>query len=524
MAQVTVKFAAQTSGFSKGIAAVRAGIGGLAATVGTVMAPLAALVSLGAALGAVFKGVSLAAEAESMEASFTTMLGSGEKAKAMLKDIKDLGARTPFEFPDLAQAARSLMAGGQKTGIIQTLTTLGDLASVAQKPVAELASIYSKIRGGGILNAEDLNQLTDNGIPILQEFSRMLGVSVMEVRKLGSESKLTADMMDQAFAAMTSRGGVAFNAMTLQSKTFSGLLSTLKDGWSALLVEFGKPVMNALKPLLSDGISLLDGLQQKARIFGEAVGASINFLRNAFKGGELLSLLGSGLLLVGQSFVNLIVKGLSAAGSVILNAFMAAGNLLFGIFSNGAMWDALRANFDVVGLKIQRAIIEAVPDVWQKDKQGSLASLDYRIGSREDSAELYGAGAARKNAEMFHAAADALRDSGKVFTSAFKSTGNVFDTSGLLKSLQERWNALSRPPAAPVAGEGEKGKAPAPKAPAKQAAALEAQFEPVLSSLARIGGARAFTSNPLVALQQTANGYLETIARNSGRGSAAVLA
>jgi len=248
------------------------------------------------------------------------------------------------------------------------------------------------------------------------------------------------------------------------------------------------------------------------------------FLRNAFKGGELISLFGSGLLLAGQSFVNLLVKGMTAAGSVILNAFMAAGELVFGVISNGAMWDAMRTQFEAAGLSIQKAIISVLPDFMVGNKQGVLASIDSQQGSKERAAGDYAQGAARKNAELLNEAADKLKDTGKVFSSAFKGTGNVFDTSGRLKELQERWNALSKnptaPPAASTSGEATKASA----APAKQQAAIQAQFEPVLSSLARIGGARAFTSNPLVTLQQQANGYLETLVRNTSRGTAAVLA
>lgn len=527
MAQVSVKFTANTSGFQKGINAVKAGIGGLAATVGTVVAPLAALASLGAVLGAAFKGVKLAADMEATSVAFETLLGSATDAKKVLADITTLAAKTPYGLTDLTQAARSLLSITGKEKLTPTLKMIGDLASASQKPITDLASMFAKIKGGDVVQGEDLNQIADAlGGAALQEFARVLGVdSIKAVRKLGSESKITGDHLQKVFENLTAKGGMAFNAMEAQSRTFNGLLSTLADSWEGLLREFGKPIMSALKPFLNDGISLLENLQQKARAFGEGVAAAVTFLRNAFKGGELLSLFSSGLLLTGQSFVNLLVKGLTAAGAVILNAFMAAGELLFGVFSNGATWDQMRAQFDVVGLKIQRAIVEAIPEMWQSDKSGRLGMIDTLTESRQNAADNYGAAAGRRNAELFGAAADALRDSGRVFANAFKGTGNVFDTAARLKQLQERWNALSKPAAVPPAGEETKDKAKAPAAPTKrQAAALDAQIEPVLSSLARIGGARAFTSNPLVALQTTANGYLETIAKNSGRGTVAVLA
>lgn len=525
MANLQVNFTANTSGFSKGISLVKNSIGGLAATVGAIMAPLAALVGVGAALGAAFKGVGLAAEMEGFEASFSTILGSGEDAKKVLADINKLAAQTPFALTELVGAARSLLSVTDKEGLTNTLKMVGDLSSASQKPLGELASMYSKILGGDVVQGEDLNMIGDAlGGGALKEFARVLGVdSVKAVRKLGSEGKITGANLQTVFENLTAKGGMAFGAMEAQSRTFNGLLSTLKDNWDALLREFGKPIMEALKPFLQDGISLLENLQAKARSFGETVGRAITVLRNAFKGGEIVSLASSGLALAAQTFVNILVKGFVAAGNVLLNAFEAAGSLIAGIFTNSAMWDGLKAQFDVVGLTIQRAIVSALPDNLLGGKDKALAHIDGLKASRESAAENYGSASARINGQIFSDAGSTLKESGRIFKDAFQNTPQLFNTAERLKALQERWNTLSKSPAtapaAPAAAGAAKGTAAQPKA--KEA--IQAQFQPILSSLAKIGGARSLTGNPLVSLQEKANGYLETIARNSGKSAVAVL-
>ena len=524
---VRVDFKANTSGFSKGIATVKAGIAGIAGVTATLLAPLAAVAGAFATLGAGFKGISLAADMEAAEVAFSTMLGSAEDAKKVLGDINKLAASTPYGLTDLTQAARSLLAVSDKEKLTGTLRMVGDMASSAQKPITELASMYAKMKGSDLVQGDDLAQLADAlGGKVLQEFQRVLGVdSVKAVRKLGSESKITGAHLETVFRNLTSKGGMAFNAMAAQSATFNGLLSTLQDGWESLLRAFGKPVMESLKPLLGDGITLLEAMEAKARAFGEAVGRAVSFLRNAFKGGELLSLSGSGLILAAQSFVNVLVKGFTAAGGVLLNAFSAAGELLFGIFSNSSLWDSMAAKFDAVGLSIQAAIVEATPD-YDGKRHEKLTGIMQRKESRESAADHYGMRAGKDNAALFLAAGDKLKESGKVFADIFKEAPKLFNTDGRMDALRKRWNALSQtegpilgPELPPAAKKGPQ----APTAP-PIAKAAAARVEIPLSSLARIGGAQAATANPLVALTTKTNDILTRIERNTKATPAAVYA
>jgi hypothetical protein len=523
---VRVDFKANTSNFSKGVNAVKAGIAGIAGITATLLAPLAAVAGAFATLGAGFKGISLAADMEATSVAFETMLGSAEDAKAVLADITKLAASTPYGLTDLTQAARSLLAVTDKENLTDTLRMVGDVASASQRPVADLAAMFSKIKGGDLVQGEDLNQLSDAlGGKVLQEFQRVLGVdSVKAVRKLGSESKITGAHLEQVFRNLTAKGGMAFNAMAAQSATFNGLLSTLQDGWESLLRAFGKPVMESLKPLLGDGITLLEAMEGRARAFGEAVGRAVSFLRNAFKGGELLSLSGSGLVLAAQSFVNVLVKGFTAAGGVLLNAFTAAGELLFGIFSNSSMWDSMSAKFEAVGLSIQAAIVEATPD-YDGKRHEKLTGIAQRKESRESASEHYAMASGRANATLFAAAGDKLKESGKVFADTFKEAPKLFNTDKRMEDLRKRWNALSTPegpihgPELPPAA-----KKVAPTAAPVAPKAAAARVEIPLSSLARIGGAQAATANPLVALHTKTNDILTRIERNTKSTPAAVYA
>lgn len=47
---------------------------------------------------------------EQTSASFETMLGNVDQARALLGQLSQFAAQTPFEFPEIANAGKSLLA------------------------------------------------------------------------------------------------------------------------------------------------------------------------------------------------------------------------------------------------------------------------------------------------------------------------------------------------------------------------------------------------------------------------------
>lgn len=213
-------------------------ISGLADSAKSAIATFLGFASLGGGIGL---GVKLAADAEQAEVAFTTMLGSAERAREMMADLTQFAAETPFELPGLVAAGKSLVAfGTEQSQVIPELRMLGDIASGIGAPLDELAQLYGKARIQGRLFAEDVNQLTGRGIPVIQEFAKQFGVTESEVRELVKEGKIGFEHLQQALVNMTTQGGMFAGGMADQSKTLAGLFSTLKDGASGLFREFGQ--------------------------------------------------------------------------------------------------------------------------------------------------------------------------------------------------------------------------------------------------------------------------------------------
>jgi len=215
----------------------------------------------------------LASDFEQTQVAFTTMLGDADKAKALFNELRDFSASTPFEFPEIRDAGRSLLAFGVNAeDVTASLRRIGDISAGVGAPVGEIAELYGKAKVQGRLFAEDINQFQGRGIPILQELATVLGVSTAEVKNLVEKGKVGFPELEQAFQNMTNNGGQFAGMMEAQSQTLGGLFSTLKDTVTLTLADLGAQIIESfdLKSKLTGVIKFLSGLSEKIRSFAQS--------------------------------------------------------------------------------------------------------------------------------------------------------------------------------------------------------------------------------------------------------------
>lgn len=206
----------------------RTAAGRMAGYLGGVRKALGVLVGLG---GLVAAGMlKLAGSAEKAEATFKGLLGTAEAAVEMLGKLRDFSAKTPLRFEEVRNAGQMLLAFGTAAGdVVPTLQRLGDVAAGTNNRLSEIAEIYGKARVQGRLFAEDINQLTGRGIPIIGALADVLGVAESQVKALVSEGKVGFPELEQAFVKLTEEGSKFGGMMEEQAKTLPGLFSTALD-------------------------------------------------------------------------------------------------------------------------------------------------------------------------------------------------------------------------------------------------------------------------------------------------------
>ncbi len=237
------RFSRQMSGLGRGIADVGVEIASMGARLAAVG------VGAGAAglAGLAAWSVKLAADAEQTQVSFGVMLGSAEKAKQLVAEINAFAAATPFQVTQLNDATKKLLAfGTAQDQIIPTMRTLGDVAAGLNIPIGELSELYGKARVSGRLMAEDVNQLTGRGIPVIQEFAKQFGVAESEIKKMVESGQVNFSHLQTALVSLTGEGGKFAGLMAAQSATLAGKFSTLRDAVELNLTAIGTMITDKL--------------------------------------------------------------------------------------------------------------------------------------------------------------------------------------------------------------------------------------------------------------------------------------
>lgn len=501
-----------TSGFTGGISAARASLGGFQAFSVGAMAAVGAAVA-GAALA--LKGlqtvwteaqaaVGEAANRETMQTAFIPLLGSAKAAKDRMAELADFAAHTPFQLPEVAAASRTLETltnGVLSTG--QGLTMIGDVASGTNTPFEELAVTIGRLYSG-----------LDSGRPVGEAMQRLQEIGAItpgvraKLEKLQAEGEKGSEVWRVAAEDLARFSG----GMELQSQAWNGKLSTLSDAWAEVRAQFGEPIMDALKPLLDDGIGTIESMASKAREIGETIAYAMRFMVESFKQGEAWNLAKLGLTLAFQESVNFLWRVLmgvcEAIPQYLVQAFKTGVQIL-DILTDASFWSIVGNAFVGVmrtavngilallskgianlieyipGMGKQAAWMHGLSREFEKDADQGAAQVG---GAAKSFIDSYGDRILRQVADNFSALQDA-------FSSGFSEAADVLDTSGVRAEISAASEKITASLAAQDKERAAKEKEDASKSkPRRQkteddAPKIKVNWETVLAgSLAKVGG------------------------------------
>lgn len=206
--------------------------------------------------------VKVRGEFQQLQIAFTTMLRSKERADALMSELIQFAATTPFGLKDAANAAKQLLAyGSAAENVKDELRILGDVAAGTSQPIGELVYLYGTLRTQGRAYAVDIRQFAGRGIPIYEELAKVLGIATAEVSKFVEEGKVGFKEVEQAFKNMTNEGGLFGGLMEAQSKSVTGQLERLKDAFDVMLNEIGTNNEGFINGAISTTSTLVENYQ-----------------------------------------------------------------------------------------------------------------------------------------------------------------------------------------------------------------------------------------------------------------------
>ena len=210
---------------------------------------------------------------EQLEISFRTLLGSQEKASALIAEIKSYGTVTPYDTEGLAQAARLMLSYGMSSSkIMPTLQMLGDIAMGDKDKLQSLTLAFSQMSASGRVCKEDLNQMVDAGFNPLQIISEKTGNSIGELTDEVSKGAISVQDIEQAFIDATSEGGKFHNMVNNMSDSIAGKTAQMTDNWEAFKASIGGLLKPAYLGAIQTTTSAIDTLTKTIERLKASVG------------------------------------------------------------------------------------------------------------------------------------------------------------------------------------------------------------------------------------------------------------
>lgn len=180
----------------------------------------------------------------------STSLGAGferlqniESAKARLRgfgyDNKQVGqitksataavTGTQYSMGDAMTASAGAIAAGIKPGELEGyLKEVGNAAAATGSDFNDVASIMNKVKTTGHLQADEMRQLSDRGLPVLAKLAEQAGVSADEMQDRISKGLVSFDQFRKAVKAASG------NASGEMAKTYEGAKMNFKSALAKL--------------------------------------------------------------------------------------------------------------------------------------------------------------------------------------------------------------------------------------------------------------------------------------------------
>lgn len=239
---------------------------------------LAAAVGSALAIGSAVKGGwDRLIGIDTAEAKLQALGHSTQSVEVIMNNALESVSGTAFRLEDAVNTAASAVAAGVQPGqqLERYLSLTADAAAIAGVNLNEMGAIFNKVTTSGMIQAMELNQMADRGIPIFQMLAEEMGVTAQEVRKLASDGEISAQMFLNAVES-----GFGGAAQAMGTASFQATMDNIGAAIDRIGASFlngagdGQGFFDQVKPLMVDLLETLRSFEPYAaavgQVFGEA--------------------------------------------------------------------------------------------------------------------------------------------------------------------------------------------------------------------------------------------------------------
>lgn len=189
------------------------------------------------------------------QVAFGTLMGNSRQAAQHIKELQDLTVKFPLDFTAISTLSQRLQGAGiEAKKIVPLIKDIGNVAAATGDLSADrlegIGIALAQIASKGKVSAEEMEQLSERGVPAWKLLSEAIGKTSGETRKLAEDGEITADVLFKAFTKMSR---VKFgDAMKNQANTFSGAMKQIENVLMITASEAFKPFMAKISGLATE--------------------------------------------------------------------------------------------------------------------------------------------------------------------------------------------------------------------------------------------------------------------------------
>jgi len=203
-----------------------------------------------------------------MELGVNFLAGGPARGGEWMKEIRSLSAKSGFDMLTLGQSMRTL--AGSTDELDNVLPTLQAIATISAGIGAEaeqmnrFALAVAQVTAAGRFEAQELNQLTEAGMPI-KELAKTAGMSVGKFRAAVKDGEVSVSVLAETFNRMVGPGGRFFGMLEERAKSAVGQVDRISASWLLLKQDLGKGLLEGARSsgtldAIQAGINKMTGL------------------------------------------------------------------------------------------------------------------------------------------------------------------------------------------------------------------------------------------------------------------------
>lgn len=184
-------------------------------------------------------------QVQTLVASLSTLRGSAELGADMMSRVFTVVGNTGASLDDVASSVQRLSIGMQELGannaqiqtVAESFIKLGKIGGTSMQDVSGALVQFTQALSSGALQGDEFKSLSERMPLLMKALAKELNVSAGELKKMGSEGKITADVLANTLLKLGPQIQEDFAKLPV---TFEQGMNKLKLTTTKFLAEVGK--------------------------------------------------------------------------------------------------------------------------------------------------------------------------------------------------------------------------------------------------------------------------------------------